>query len=616
MDIPSRRSGALDRQVDDTGPELDQGARAAREREGDGLAGIDADGARGRRAKDAVDDGRLGETEDRHAAGTVVRVEVIEADRTEAELVITGDGDLAAVDGQGGEGVGFRQGQETEADLLEIGRTRPRGGALRDVESVGDVEIGIRDEVERLAQGHVLLPDAQRATGEVDKRVRAEVGVLRDEDITGGNHGDPRVGVRAGQTERTRAGLVQAVIGAVAVGDDTAEGDDRAVVLSVGRGVDVDRAEGAADGVVGEADIAREGQVGRLAVEGAGEGGIARELGGVGDLAAGREGLVTIVGIAVERAAVEDQRAGPEGIVVADLDGLTEVEGREAAVIIGGIEDDGAAAALERGGVRLDGRADRPDDDVVRAGEDVGAVEVERGAAAAEAVDGAGRKRRETGGGEGRDRGGNDRADEVGRGAVDDAGAVIDRPQGAEEGATVAEGVLVDGQVIADHAEADDAGEGAGGVGIVRGEGRHGADITERQGRQTGEVVGQGEAAADIGRAELDAGARIDGDGAGTERRGGRGRDQADQVTLMDRDRARHGAGTREERERTRTELLQGGRAADGADQEGGVDAGGRRLRPEPCSLIERGRSREDETLLDREHRRINRATLASGEGQ
>ena len=84
----------------------------------------------------------------------------------------------------------------------------------------------------------------------------------------------------------------------------------------------------------------------------------------------------------------------------------------------------------------------------------------------------------------------------------------------------------------------------------------------------------------------------------------------------MDRDRARHGAGPREERERTRTELLQGGRATDGADQEGGVDAGGGRLRPEPSSLIERGRSREDETLLDREHRRVNRATLASGEGQ
>ena len=326
--------------------------------------------------------------------------------------------------------------------------------------------------------------------------------------------------------------------------------------------------------------------------------------------------MVTIVGVAHERAAVEDQRAGPEGIIVADLDGLTEVEGREAAIIIRGIEDDGAAAALERGGVRLDRRADRPEDDVVRAGEDIGAVEVERGTAAAEAVDGAGRKRRETGGGEGRSRRGHDRAGEVGRGAVDDAGAVIDRPQGAEESPTVAEGVLVDGQVIADHAEADDAGEGAGGVGIVRGEGRHGADITERQGRQTGEVVGQGEAAADIGRAELDAGARIDGDGTGTERRGGRGRDQADQVTLVDRDRTRHGAGPREERERTDTELLQGGRAADGADQESGVDTGGGRLRPEPSSLIERGRSREDEALVDREQRRVNRTTLASGEGQ
>ena len=301
---------------------------------------------------------------------------------------------------------------------------------------------------------------------------------------------------------------------------------------------------------------------------------------------------------------------------MADLDGLAEIEGRETAVIIGGIEHERAAAALQRSGVGLDGRADRADDDVVRAGEDVGAVEVERGAAAAEAVDGAGRKRREAGGGEGGGRRGNDRAGEVGRGGVDDAGAVIARPQGAEEGPTVTEGVLVDGQVIADHAESDDAGEGAGGGGIVRGEGRRGADVAQGEGRQTGEVVGEGEAAADIAGAELDTGAGIDGDRAGTERSSGRGGDQADQVTLMDRDRARHGAGTREERERTRTELVQGGRATDGADQEGRVDTGGGGLRPEPSSLIERGRAREDETLLDREHRRVNRATLTSGEGQ
>ena len=323
-----------------------------------------------------------------------------------------------------------------------------------------------------------------------------------------------------------------------------------------------------------------------------------------------------VEGVAAKRAAVEDERAGAERAVVADLDGLAEVEGRETAVIIGGIEDDRAAAALQRGGVGLKGRADRAEDDVVRASEDVGAVEVERGAAAAEAVDGAGRKRREAGGSKGRDRRRNERAGEVGRGVGGDARAAVDRPKRAEEGATVAEGVLVDGQVIADHAEADDAGEGAGSGAIYRGEGRHGADVAEGEGRQTGEVIDEGEAAADVAGAELDAGAGVDGDRAGTEGRRRRGGDQADEVTLMDRDRSRHRAGAREEREGTRTELVQRTRATDGADEEGGVEAGGLGECVDPGVLGQRGRTGEDEALGNRQLRRVGNRILAGREGQ
>ena len=307
---------------------------------------------------------------------------------------------------------------------------------------------------------------------------------------------------------------------------------------------------------------------------------------------------------------------------MADLDGLTRVEGGEAGVIVGGVQEGLAAPTQHRGGARLDGSGHGAEDDVVVAGQDVGAIEAEDartatvGLAAAEAVGGTGRSRAEAGADRGR-RARGDRADEVAGANLGDAAAVIAIPETAEEGLAAAERALVDVQVIADRVDGDDGRVRRTGVRVVGREGGHRADVAEADDGETGLVAGDRQAAADVAAGKMETGARVDRDGARTERSiRARADVEAGEDTLVDGDRAGHRARTGNEGEGAVAELLERAGTADRAFQDDGVDAGSRRLGLEPSSLSQRGRTREDETLIDRQHRRVGRAALTGSESQ
>ena len=236
--------------------------------------------------------------------------------------------------------------------------------------------------------------------------------------------------------------------------------------------IDYDITERAADGVVGEADSAGEREVGRHAVEGSVEIDVARELDRVGDPASGGEAIMTALRIVRDRAVIEDERAGAERRIVPDRDALTCVEGREARVIVGGIEDDPTAAAQHGGRTRLHRGGDGTEDGIVRAREDVGAIQIEDagaatdGVAAAKAVGEAGRSRAEARTDRGRGAGG-DGAGEITRAVPADTRAIIRVHETAEEGLTASERALVDVQVVADRVDGDDVRVGRTGVSIV-----------------------------------------------------------------------------------------------------------------------------------------------------
>ena len=307
---------------------------------------------------------------------------------------------------------------------------------------------------------------------------------------------------------------------------------------------------------------------------------------------------------------------------MADLDGLTRVEGGVTGVIVGGVKEELAAPALHRGGARLDGSGHGAEDDVVVAGQDVGAIEAEDaraatvGLAAAEAVGGTGGSRAEAGADRGR-RARGDRADEVARADLGDTAAVIVIPETAEEGLATTERALVDVQVIADRVDGDDGRVRTAGVSIVSREGGHRADVAEADDGETGLVAGDRQAAADVAAGKMETGARVDRDGARAER-GIRARAdvEAGEDTLVDGDRAGHRARAGNEGESAVAELLERAGTADRAFQEDGVDAGSGRLGLEPSSLIERGRPREHEALGERQHRRVGGTALTRGESQ
>ena len=626
VDIPNRCGSIVDREVHCAGAVLIERACAARGDESGRLTRIDVDGAGAGARQDDVDIRRVrGEAEHRNAGVTikVIADRVVEGNRAEAELAGVRDGDHAVGDDEVGEVVRGGEHQGAGTDLLNVGGARPAEGTpLGEDAAFGDVDVAGSREIKGLGEGEVLLPGAQRAAVHADERIDAEAGGRREGDVARRDHRDTRIGIGVRQAERARAELAQAVIGAVAIRDDTAERHHRAVVLRIGRGRDVDITERTADGVVGKADGAREGEVGRLAVEGAIEIDVAGELDRVADLSSVDEALGAVIRVAADRAVIEDERARTEGRVVAHLDRLAGIEGGEAAVIVGGVEVRRTSPTLHGGGARLDGGGHGAEDDVIGAGQDVGAVEAEDtiagavGRAAAEAVGRTGRSRAEAGAGRGR-RARGDRADEVAGADLGDAAAVVRVPKGAEEGLAPAERALVDVQVIADRVDGDDGRVRAAGVAVVSRERRHRADVAEADDGEAGLVAIERQSAADVAAGKMEARTGVDRDGARAE--GGiraRADVEAGEEALMDGDRTGHRARAGNEGESAVAELLERAGTADRAFQDDGVDAGSRRLGLEPSRLSQRSRTREDETLIDRQHRRVGRAALTGRESQ
>ena len=365
-----------------------------------------------------------------------------------------------------------RQHQGAGTDFLQT-TARPTERALGEGAAFRDVKIAIIvNEIKGLGQREILLPRAERAAGHANERVGAEIGRGRDGDVTRRDHRDTRVGIRTRQAQGARTELAQAVVGAVTIRNDPAERHHRTVVLGVGRLIDRDITERAADGVVGEADGAGEREVGRHAVEGSVEIDVARELDRVGDPASGGEAIMTALRIVRDRAVIEDERARAERRIVPDHDGLTRIEGREARVIVGRIEDDPTAAAQHGGRTRLHRGGDGTEDGIVRAREDVGAIQIEDagaatdGVAAAKAVGEAGRSRAEARTDRGR-RAGGDGAGEITRTMPADTRDIVRVHKTAEEGLTASERALVDVQVVADRVDGDDVRVGRTGVSIV-----------------------------------------------------------------------------------------------------------------------------------------------------
>ena len=386
--------------------------------------------------------------------------------------------------GQAGHRVGRAEGQRARADLDQGTRTCPAGGTLSQRAGVGDVdEAGARrEEVDRAVQRETALPDAEDARVDVERGARRDLILRADDERAAVDPRRPGIGIGAGKPEGARARLDDSIPGAVTVRDDAGQGDQAAAQLAVGGSR---HREDAGDircrRRIRKPDVTGKDEVGSRSgsVEGIQQEDVARHLDVIGDRDSVTESRHTLESARGQGTPVEDQRARPEGAGVSHLDRLTEVEDAESAMGIGLVQHDGAASS-----VRSDrGTSGAESHVALRAGQLTGNVEIQRAAAAAEAIPESGVGRGGEAGTVGDERPAGQRAGEIRGGGLGDAGRRIRAADAAEEGGAAAQGAEVGAYVVSDGLDAQYAAERTS----VRAESNRGrsAHVTQREGTQT-----------------------------------------------------------------------------------------------------------------------------------